>query len=272
VDLYSASPAFFQTLGVPLLRGREFDLRDRAAVIVSQSLARAFWPWQDPIGKALPLPGGSATVVGVARDVDPLRFGGSDNPAAYRPWRLSQFRNVLSVRFDRGETGGAAAVRAAIHEVDPDLMVVARLAQTWLDLITEDLWNVVALIVILGGVATVLATTGIYGAVSFAVSQRTKEMGIRVALGAQRLDIVSEVFRSGGRPVLQGLVVGLWLSVATAAGLRQSTRGSPLRLDTANPLLFLGAAILLAVAATFAMVAPARRGARSDPLDALRCE
>ena len=85
----------------------------------------------------------------------------------------------------------------------------------------------VSLIVILGLVATVLATTGIYGAVSFAVNQRTRELGIRVALGAQRLDIVREVLIAGGKPVLQGLLAGLWLSVATAAGLRQSVQGSP---------------------------------------------
>jgi ABC-type antimicrobial peptide transport system permease subunit len=93
-----------------------------------------------------------------------------------------------------------------------------------------------------------------------------------VALGAQRLDIIREVFLSGGKPVVQGLLAGLWLSVAVAAGLGQSVKGSPLRLDTANPLLYCGAALLLAAAAALAMLGPARRGARSDPLEALRCE
>jgi cell division protein FtsX len=235
-------------------------------------LARAFWPRQDPIGKVLSLPGGNATVVGVVRDVDPLRFGGSENPALYRPWRLHPIRNVMSVRFDVGASTGAAAVRAAIRQVDPNLMVMARLAQSWIDQITEELWNVVALILILGLVATLLATTGIYGAVSFAVSQRTKELGIRMALGASRLRILREVLLSGGKPVAKGLLTGLWLSVAVAAGLRHSVQGSPIQLDTANPLLYCGAALLLTAAALLAMLAPARRGARSDPLDALRCE
>jgi ABC-type antimicrobial peptide transport system permease subunit len=118
----------------------------------------------------------------------------------------------------------------------------------------------------------VLATTGIYGAVSFAVNQRTRELGIRVALGAQRGDIVREVLLSGGRPVLQGLLTGLWLSAATAAGLRQSVQGSPLRLDTSNPLLYVLAAVLLGATSIVAMLPAARRGANSDPLDALRCE
>ena len=125
---------------------------------------------------------------------------------------------------------------------------------------------------VIGLVATLLATAGIYGAVSFAVNQRTKELGIRVALGAQKLDIIREVFLSGGKPVVQGLLAGLWLSVAAAAGLERSFQGSPLRLDTANPLLYCGAALLLTAAAALAMLAPARRAARSHPLDALRCE
>jgi putative ABC transport system permease protein len=130
----------------------------------------------------------------------------------------------------------------------------------------------VALILILGVIATILATTGIYGAVSFAVNQRTRELGIRVALGATRVDIVREVLFAGGKPVLQGLLVGLWLSAAVAAALGRSVKDSPLRLDTANPLLYVAAAALLGSAALIAMIAPARRGAKADPLTALRCE
>jgi ABC-type antimicrobial peptide transport system permease subunit len=178
----------------------------------------------------------------------------------------------MSVRFDAGASAGATAVRAAIRQTDPDLVVVARLLQSWIDQITEDLWNLVALIVILGVVATVLTITGIYGAVSFAVNQKTRDLGIRVALGATRLDIMREVVVSGGKPVLQGLVVGLWLSVATAAALRESVKGSVIRLDTTDPLLYGGIVLLLVLAALAAMLGPARRGAQSDPITALRCE
>ncbi len=272
VDVYTASPAFFETLGVPLLQGREFKVWDPSSVIVSRRLARAFWPRQDPIGKTLPLDGVQATVVGVARDVDPLRFGGSENPALYRPWRLHPIHNVLSVRFDSGEAAGAAAVRAAIREVEPNALGMARLMQEWINQVTEELWNVVGLIAVLGLLATLLAASGIYGAVSFAVNQRTRELGIRVALGAGRLDIVREVFVAGGKPVVQGLLLGLWLAAATAATLRQGVKSSPLQLDSANPFLYAGAALLLAAAAVIAMLPPARRGAKSDPLNALRCE
>ena len=272
VDVFTGSPGFFQTLGVPLLRGREFQPGEASSVVVSWSLAWAFWPRQDPIGKVVQLPEGAVTVVGVARDVDPLRFGGTENPVLYKPWRLHAIHNVMSVRFDSGASSGGAVVRAALREMDPNLFVTAIRLQTWIDQVTEVLWNVVGLIVILGLVATLLATTGIYGAVSFAVTQRTKELGIRVALGAQRLDIIRDVFVSGGKPVLKGLLAGLWLSAAVAAGLRQSVEGSPLRLDSANPLLYAGAAFLLAAAALLAMLAPAHRGAGADPLEALRCE
>jgi hypothetical protein len=93
-----------------------------------------------------------------------------------------------------------------------------------------------------------------------------------MALGAQRSDIIREVVVSGGKPVMRGLLAGLWLSAATMAALRQGVEGSPIRLDTANPLLYAGPARLLAAAAVAAMLAPARCGARSDPLDGLRCE
>ena len=272
VDVYTASAGFFETLGVPVVRGREFKEWDASGVIVSQSLAKAFWPRQDPIGRMLPLPAGDAPVVGVAKDIEPMRLGGSDNPPLYRLRHADPRRNVMSVLFDANATAGAIAIRAALRESEPNLFVYPLPLQKWIDQITANLWNVASLIVVLGIVATVLATTGIYAAVSFAVNQRTKDLGIRVALGATRSDIMREVFLSCGKPVLQGLMAGLWLAVPTAAGLRESVRGSPIRIDNGEMFLYAGAAVLLAVAAALAMLGPARRGAKSDPLEALRCE
>jgi putative ABC transport system permease protein len=273
VDVFTASPHFFETMGIPVIGGREFQDSDLFGVVVSQSLANLFWKRQNPIGRTIPVPPlGEVTVVGVVHDVEPMRFGGSDNPAVYILRRVDAFENTMAVRFDKGAASASPSVRAAIQRMYPDMVVLARPLQKWIDDVVEALWNVVALIVILGIIATVLATAGIYGAVSFAISQRTRELGIRVALGAQRGDIVREVLRSGGKPVLEGLLAGLWLSVAAAAGLRQSVQGTPLRLDSGNPLLYAAAALLLMIAALAAMWVPARRGAQSDPLDALRCE
>ena len=221
----------------PLIRGREFQDADTNAVVITQSLARAFWPWKDPVGQTLTFPDGLATIVGVVRDVEPLRFGGSENPAVYRMRHPSKESQLDGGAVRPGAS--TAPPRSGPRSIRPlpDIMPLARLLQGWILEMTETLWNVVALIVVLGLVATALATTGIYGAVSFAVSQRTRELGIRVALGATRFDIFRSVLISGGKPVAQGLVVGLWLSVMMAGGLRQSVQGSPLRLDTSNPLL-----------------------------------
>jgi hypothetical protein len=272
VDIYKASPGFFETLGIRLLRGREFNDSDANAVVVSRSLAKALWPRQDPIGQQLPLPNAPATVVGVAADVEPMRFGGSDNLPVYRVRHIQPQDNTLVVRFDFGASGGASAVRAAVREVAPELSVMARLMQDWVDRMTEILWNVVSFVLILGLIASVLAAIGIYGAVSFAVRQRTRELGIRIALGASRRDIIREVVMTGGKPIGRGLLVGLWVAVPTAIGLRESLVDSPLRLDTGAPGVYCLAALFLAAAGLIAMIAPARRGAQADPCEALRCE
>ena len=120
--------------------------------------------------------------------------------------------------------------------------------------------------------ATVLAATGIYGAVSFAVTQRTRDLGIRVALGATRADLMREVFVSSGKPVVYGLIAGMWLAVPMAAGLRESARDSAIRIENTEPLLYCAAALVLAAAAMLAMVGPVHRAASADPLEALRIE
>jgi predicted permease len=272
VDIYAVSPGFLATLGITLRQGRDIAETDGTAVVISQTLAYLFWPRQNPLGKMLVLPSGPAPVVGVANDIAAMRFGGSENPAVYRLRNVDPHFNYMAVRFDSDVTRGAPAVRNALRASDPDLFVLARPLQAWIDQVTTILWNVVALIVILGLLATALAAAGIYGAVSFAVRQRTRELGIRVALGAQRTDIVREVFVSCGRVVIVGLLQGLWLSVAVSAELRHLMSHSPIRLDTTNPALYAAAGIVLALAAATAMIGPAHRGSRSDPLDALRCE
>ncbi|MES1257096.1 MAG: ABC transporter permease, partial [Acidobacteriota bacterium] len=132
VDLFSASPRFLETMGIPLVRGREFQGSDRGAVIVSESLAKAFWKRRDPLGESLELPGGAAVVVGVAKDIEPMRFGGSDNPALYRLREGNALRNVMSVRFDGGARQGPVAVSAAMREVEPGLPVHPQLMQAYI--------------------------------------------------------------------------------------------------------------------------------------------
>jgi ABC-type antimicrobial peptide transport system permease subunit len=224
------------------------------------------------LGRTLQLPAGTLTIIGVTKDVAPLRIGGSDNPPMWTSEALHPERTFLAVRFATPQMAVASTVRSAITEVEPNLGVIARNLQGWIDQVTEEMWNMVTLIVLLGLVATVLAATGIYGAVSFTVNQRMRDLGIRVALGASRTAVVREVFTMGGRPVLRGLLLGSWLSVAVAASLHENLKGSILRVDSSDPLVYLAAVLLLALAAILAMCAPARRGSQADPLQALRCE
>jgi predicted permease len=273
VDVYTAGPGFMSTLGVRLAGGRDFDRNDTPGnIIISESLARSFFHGRNPVGQAIAFPQGTLTVVGVARDISPLRVGGSDNPAVWRVGLMHRSHVFLSARFATPSLAKGVTVRNAIRAVEPNLVVISRNLQKWIDLVTEQLWNMVTLIIILGLVATVLAATGIYGAVSFAVNQRMRDLGIRVALGASRTAIVREVFSMGGKPVLRGLVMGAWISVALAATLRENLKGSILRIDSSDPLIYASAMALLAAAALFAMLGPAHRGSHSDPLEALRSE
>ncbi len=271
VSVFTASPQFFATMGIPLVGGREFTPGDSNAAIVSQTLAWLFWNRRSPLGRQLKLPDGTAlTIVGIAKNIDPLRFGGTDNPPLYRSLAANAAKDIIAIRFDPRLKSPMLSIRAAIREMEPDLPVRMRLMQNWIDEVSTEIWNFVSLILLLGILGTVLSVAGIYGAVSFAVNQSTREFGIRAALGARRLDIIRSVYFSGGKPVLHGLLIGLWLSVATAAALRKTLDTGPLRIDSSDPMLYLAAVLFMAAAAMAAMLVPARRGANSDPIEALR--
>jgi predicted permease len=271
ITVFTAAPQFFETMGIPLLGGREFVPAEVNAAIVSQTLAGLFWNGRNPLGRQLKLPDGTVlTVIGIAKDIDPLRFGGTDNPPLYRSFAANTAGDGIAIHFDPRLKPPMLAIRAAIHKIEPDLPVRLRLMQNWIDEVSLEIWNFVSLILMLGILATILSAAGIYGAVSFAVNQSTREFGIRAALGARRLDIIRSVYFSGGKPVFHGLLVGLWLSVATAAALSKTLDTGPLRIDNSDPLLYIAAVLLLAAAAMAAMFLPARRGATSDPIEALR--
>jgi predicted permease len=271
VAVLTASPQFFETMGIPLLGGREFRPAEINAAIVSQTLAWLFWHRGSPIGRQLKLPDGTAlTVVGIAKDIDPLRFGGTDNPPLYRSLAANAAGNTMAVRFDPRLARPALSIRAAIRQIEPDLPMRIRLMQNFIDEVTTEIWNFVSLILLLGILGTILSAVGIYGAVSFAVNQSTHEFGIRAALGARRLDIVRSVYSSGGRSVVHGLLVGLWLSAATAAALNKTLDTGPLRIDNSDPLLYIAAVVLVGAAAIAALFLPAHRGANSNPIEALR--
>jgi hypothetical protein len=275
------SPGFFATLGIPIVRGRalrEVDPpcgRDGCSVIVSEELARRFWPGGDPIGKELRNPRGARfEVVGVARDVVTQHIGMQDDPMIYLPWVPNEGPVYYSplVRFTGDGAAMAHAVTAAIRAMSPELSIEARTIQSWMDENLEMFRKLETLTTLLGGIAVALAVMGIYGVVSFAVSQRTKEVGIRIALGARKRDIYGAVLGAGARPIASGLLVGLSLGLAGASALARGLQNAPVAVNTHDPFTFAAAATLLVAVALAAMLGPARRATRVDPMLALREE
>jgi predicted permease len=279
-ELNSVSPNYFTALGIPIVRGRALGEADphcgmgSCPVVISQRLAREFWPGANPLGQTLRTPQGAVLeVVGVARDTSSRQVGGADSPLIYLPWNPDDGSYIPLVRF----AGEAAELsRAAIitfRELMPGAGAEAWTLQSRIDLFVESFRRMELLVGLLGALAVALAVIGIYGVVSFAVSQRTKELGIRIALGARSRDIYSTILKTGVRPIVVGLLIGLLLAWAMASALARSIlQSAPFKLDSLDPLAFAGAAALLAAVAVAAMIGPARRATRVDPMLALREE
>ncbi len=276
LSFQSGAPGLLRTLGIGLVRGRDFREADDlsaggfSSVILSEKLVREMSPHDDPVGRTLETLGGADyQVIGIARDVSSAV---TDGPMVYVFNGSNRRQTFLMARFAGDPRAAQNAVRSAVRGLRGDLLVVPRTLQSRIDESLADMWRVVVLILILGMVAMTLAVAGIYGVISFTVTQKTRELGIRMALGAQKSDILREVLVSGGRPVLLGLFAGLWLALAADSAIRQIFLNAPLQLDAANPGVYLGSALVLASAALAAMFFPARRGARSDPMKALHYE
>jgi putative ABC transport system permease protein len=276
INVQPGAPGLLGTLGIRLLRGRDFresDLPSKdapARAIVSEKLVREMSPQIDPAGRVLELVGAlSYEIIGVAKDVNtPM----TSAPIVYLFNDWDHHQGYLMVRFSGNARAAEDAVRTAVRGVRSDILVMPQTLQARIDDASLETRRIVTLILTLGLVAMVLSIAGIYGVVSFTVTQKTREIGIRLALGAQKTDILREVLVSGGRPVLLGLFIGLWIALAGDSAIRSIFANAPVQLDTANPAVFLGSALVLALAALAAMFFPARRGARSDPMKALHYE
>jgi predicted permease len=278
----AVSPGFFATLGIPIVRGRAFQETDppcgkgSCSVVISESLAREFLPGVNPIGKTLRTPRGSIyEVVGVARDTSTLRVGQADGPLIYFPWNANAAPHSLLARFTGDGAPLAQAITATIRGMVRELLVDTRTVQSRIDERVEGFWKLESLVKILGSIAAAMAIIGVYGLVSFAVSQRTREMGVRIALGARPQDIFRAALSSSLRPIAAGLLIGLLLAFAAAKLLARVTQFSRDMLFTVNAhdLLAYGVATALLAAVIFAaMLGPARRAMKVDPMVALRDE
>jgi predicted permease len=271
----SVTQDFFRTLGVPVLRGRAFDERDHdgaeEVVVISASLAFRLWPNGDALGKALywgGTDGNTKRVVGVVGDVRDRQLDADPQPMLYLPYdQVYMPTTTLLLRTDGRSTDHASAIRAAVWSIDPNLPVpeVTPLAQNREALAAGP--RIRALVLAsFATVALLLAALGVYSVMAYAVAQRTREIGLRMALGARPATVARDVLGRGLALTALGIAIGLAASVAAgrvAASLLYET--SPGDLPT-----LAGVAVLVAVTALAASWVPSRRATRVDPADALR--
>src|SRR5215510_13799767 len=274
------SPNYFSALAIPIVSGRAIRENDPpcgkavCSVVVSQRLAREFWPDENPLGRTLQdTEGHSFEVVGLARDISSLRLGMPDEPMIYQPLDLNGIVPPHPlVRFSGDGAALTRAITTVARELAPELHVVVGTIQSLRELSMEDLWRQARLVAFLCSIAVLLAVIGIYGVVAFAVSRRTKEMGIRLALGAEKKDIYRAVLGTSGRPVALGLLIGLVAAVTLFSTLTPLLGGKEFTVIVRDPVSYAITAILLAGAALSAMLIPARRATRIDPMMVLRDE
>ncbi|UCC71543.1 MAG: ABC transporter permease [Gemmatimonadota bacterium] len=272
------SPGYFATMGIPLIRGRDFqsgDLADAPLVgVISRSMAEEFFPGEDPIGRSIVFPFSTPIyfeVVGVVGDV-PLGPVEAD-PRNTMYFAQAQFGRPLStfvVVRARGELLlSATALAATIREVDPSVPVSNVRPMTTLvsASMADDRFRTL-LLGAFAAVALLLAALGLYGVLAQLVGRRTHELGVRIALGADRADILGWVLLHGMRLAGLGLLIGL----AGAAATSRLARGMLFEIEPLDPVTFAGTAALLALVALTAALVPAWRATRVDPVDSLRAE
>lgn len=280
----SVSADYFTTLGVPLLRGRVFDERDDAnapgTVVINQALADLHWPGQDPLGQRFQLgrPDEDApwfTIVGVVGDM--RQMGLDVPPEAEMYFSIDQAHNAirfywprhLVIRTDGDPLSLAAAVQGAVWSVDPSQPVSNLRSMS--DVFNAELANRDTQLTLIGGfagLALVLAAVGLYGVLSYSVAQRRSEMGLRMALGAQRDTILSDVIK---RAVILA-AIGALLGLGGALALTRFLSAFLYDISAADPATFAAVSLVLVIVAVVASYLPARQAARIDPMQALRTD
>jgi predicted permease len=270
------APSYFETLGIPVLSGRAITVDDRAetpaTVVVNEQMARHLWPNQSPIGRRISLEGPTGpwlTIVGVVKNTKYNSLGESPRDFMYLPF-AQHFRNemILQVR-----ANSASLTPKTLRDLVRDLD--ARLPPVSASSLADDMRIVLlpaelsaALLGTFGILALLLGSVGIYGVTSYSVAQRTREMGIRAALGATARDLVQLVASQSMRVVVIGGAIGLVLAFGAARLLTSQLYG----VSAVDPLTFVAMPVVLFGVALVATLIPARRATRADPAEALRSE
>jgi len=286
VDVRLVSPGYFGAMHTPVVRGRDFNGNDIAGrpetVVISDSFARHFWPNEDPIGKRLTLtfvPGVVREVVGVVGDVklDSLNetrpmttlYVPLGQVSASEPSQWRSFSMTLVARADSDPKGTISAIANAVHEIDPE--VPLRDIMSMDDVVAQSVSPQRFNMLLLGafaGLALLLAAVGIYSVLSYSVKRRLREIGVRLALGAQLRDVLRMVIFEGMKPTIVGVAIGATCALLLGRVLSGLIYG----VSSADPITFFAVAVLLAGIALFASIIPAYRATRVDPMQALREE
>lgn len=273
-----ATAGYFQALGIPLLRGRMFDDRDTKdaphVALVSESLARTRWPGQDPIGHTIEFGGMDGdirllTIIGIVADIHENGLDAPPNPTVYVNLFQRPRPNItLTMLIDANTQIVTSAARGILRELDPDIPGNFRtFQQVYSASLGSRRFNLI-LISLFGIVALLLATAGLFGVISYSVSRRTREIGVRVALGARSRDVLTMILGQGLRTIVIGVIIGLAGSLALTRTMASLLFG----VTATDPLTFAVVIALLITAALLACYIPARRATKVDPIVALRYE
>jgi len=273
------SPDYFKAMGIAILKGRDFDERDSRdaakVTIIDERLAREYWPDQDPLGKRIRFgpPEDNEpwhTIVGVVREVKHNRLDASTRMSVYLPFdQIPIGGSSLAIRSSGRPESLTGAVRAQLKELDPDLPLTEVRPMT--EVVARSVWQprlYTALFGVFAAVALILAAVGIYGVMSYAVTQRTREIGLRMALGAQKQDVLKLVVGHG----VVITAIGIGAGLAAAVGLTRLMSSLLFGVTATDPLTFAAVSVVLAGVALGACFVPAMRAAKVDPMVALRYE
>jgi putative ABC transport system permease protein len=274
VDWRLASPGYFHAMEIPLVRGRDFTVADLATgappvIVVSQAMARRFWAGDDPVGRIVHRVGDRKdfTVIGVVGDVR-MNALNQAAPSMYFPAnaRVLPLMDIV-VRTESDPLLLLAAVRRKVKDLDPELPVfTVRTMESWVSNSAAQPRLNAVLLGIFAGVALLIAAVGIYGVLAYSVTQRTREIGLRMALGARRDDVLRLVVGQGMLVAAAGIAAGLLCGLAASRVLQSLLFG----LSGRDPKTFAAVGVILATVSLVACALPAWRAARVDPMTALR--
>ncbi|HEY5766237.1 MAG TPA: ADOP family duplicated permease, partial [Candidatus Udaeobacter sp.] len=273
---HDVAPGDLKTWGIPLIAGRDFDEHDvaggRNVCLISQTGAKKVFPNENPIGKTLLVTSLSTPVeiVGIVGDVRSQRIAELPEMEFYLPWAQENFPFVnIAVRSNLKLDAATKLVQTAVTRVDPGIAIaVPQMMDTVVAQARGQARLMMWLLGIFAGVAILLASIGIYGAVAYSVEQRTGEIGVRMALGAQTRDVLRLIVNQGMRPVVIGLAIG----IVSAFAIGRLLTSQLYEVSAHNPALLAASTVLLAAIALIACLVPARRAAHVDPIQALRAE